>query len=150
MRALGVFCLETIQTPSLSHSPVTPQGKRKEEGPCGMGGASLPPWSGLGDFGKLVKGLSGEEEDPLERNLRRSSNPSERPWQAYLHMYPPSLFPVLVLDHVNQQFSLWAFAVLLGCPPAWAGQILTCLLVLSLDITSPGKPYTHHFAFPAE
>lgn len=61
--SLGILFLETIQAPSLSHCPVTPQGKRKkEEGPRGMGGASLPPWSGLRDFGLLAKGLSGEVE----------------------------------------------------------------------------------------
>lgn len=145
----------------MSHCPVTAEGKRKrkKEGPGRVVGTSLMPWSGLEHFSMLAKGLPGKEGPQLSeeqrsavragRDLGRSSRPGKGPWRAYLPgcpiqvCYLASLFPPLVLDHASRRCSLWAFAIVLASPPVLAGQIVTCLLVLSLASTSLGKPFLH-------
>lgn len=145
----------------MSHCSVTPEGKRKreEEDPRRMVGTPLVPWSGLRDFTVLGQGLSGKEEDlgsqkTTELALRagrdpwRSPSPGRLPWQAHLPTYPGlcvlHLSSHLLCLTLNQQCCLRALAC--AANSAWiplAGQILTCLLVLSLDAASLGKSFLY-------
>lgn len=101
-------------------------GEKKEEGggPTWDGWDFLMPWSGLRDLAFWRKGCLGKRmvwalrtrHSGLRagRDLGRPRSPDKVPWQArHLHVqiYVAYLcLRPLVLDHVTQHLSLWAFA----------------------------------------
>lgn len=123
----------------MSHCPVTPKGKKKEEGGptwhgwdflCALGwiqglwlaGETAVRARGGSGFSKDHRispwGWEGHPEATYSRQVTLTSSP------AYVlgSTCPASVFPLLVLDHVNQRLSPRASAHAVNSPP-----IASCL-----------------------